>query len=133
VEQAAPCGGTPDSIFNRFRLSEKRVVGEIEDVLTGKGWGKADAATADATVLLHGATESRKRLNPFHSGGSAWGWGGMGSGTVQERDSIVGTLAEGVASWLRGHAGVWTARLRDAAQTGGVGCLFVHSRGQARP
>jgi hypothetical protein len=77
-------------------LSEKRVVAEIEETLTQKGWTKAEPG--DALVVLHGATEKEKSLNTFYSGGYGgygWrGWGGMGMGTATTTTSeyLVGTL-----------------------------------------
>jgi hypothetical protein len=79
-------------------LSEKRVVGEIEQTLTEKGWTKADSAKADALVVIHGATEKEKTLNTFYSGGyggygwRGWGGGGMGSATTTTSEYLVGTL-----------------------------------------
>jgi hypothetical protein len=60
---ATPEAGTP-----RPPLAEKRIVGEVEAALTGKGWTKADAAADDAMVMLHGATETKKDLNTMYSG-----------------------------------------------------------------
>jgi hypothetical protein len=71
-------------------IGEKRVVGEIEEALGGKGWTKAEAD--------HGATEKQKTLNTFYSGGyGGYGWrgmGGMGMGTATTTASeyLVGTL-----------------------------------------
>jgi len=77
-------------------LSEKRVTGEIEQALTEKGWTKAGDATADAIVVLHGATQVKKDLNTFYSGGySGYGWhgmGGMGSSSTTVSEYTVGTL-----------------------------------------
>jgi Domain of unknown function (DUF4136) len=77
-------------------LSEKRVTAEIEQALTEKGWKKADEATADAIVVLHGATEVKKDLNTFYSGGyGGYGWrgmGGMGSASTTVTEYTVGTL-----------------------------------------
>jgi hypothetical protein len=79
-------------------LSEKRVVDEIEQALTAKGWSKADDGTADAVVVLHGATDVKKDLNTFYSGGyGGYGWrgmGGMGMGTSSTtvHEYMVGTL-----------------------------------------
>src|SRR5262245_46307557 len=53
-------------------LSEKRVTDEITAGLVEKGWTVAPEGTADAIVVLHGATSSKKSLNTFYSGG----WGG---------------------------------------------------------
>jgi hypothetical protein len=79
-------------------ISEKRVVDEIEQSLVEKGWTKAEAGSADATVVLHGATEKQKSLNTFYSGGyggygwRGWGGAGMGSATTTTSEYLVGTL-----------------------------------------
>ncbi len=78
-------------------LSEKRVIAEIEQTLTEKGWKMADDQP-DAVVVLHGATDKEKTLNTFYSGGyGGYGWrgrGGMGMGTATTTTSeyLVGTL-----------------------------------------
>ena len=41
-------------------INEKRFISEFETALTSKGWTKADEATADALVFLHGAAQRRK-------------------------------------------------------------------------
>jgi hypothetical protein len=78
-------------------LGEKRVVAEIEETLTQKGWTKAAGDSADAMVVLHGATEKEKSLNTFYSGGyGGYGWrgwgGGMGTATTTTSEYLVGTL-----------------------------------------
>jgi hypothetical protein len=78
-------------------LSEKRVTNEIEQALTAKGWTKAPEAAADAIVVLHGATQVKKDLNTFYSGGMGrygYRYGGFGGGTAQTTVSeyTVGTL-----------------------------------------
>jgi hypothetical protein len=82
-------------------ISEKRIMTEIEQTLTEKGWTKADADKADAIVVLHGATEKQQTLNTFYSGmggygGYGWrGWGGaggMGTATTTTDEYLVGTL-----------------------------------------
>src|SRR5262245_10037470 len=79
-------------------ISEKRVVAEIDQTLTEKGWKKAaDEASADAIVVLHGATQVKKDLNTFYSGGyGGYGWrgwgGGMGTATTTTSEYTVGTL-----------------------------------------
>jgi hypothetical protein len=80
-------------------LSEKRVLAEIQQGLTEKGWtATTDDAKADAIVVLHGATEKQKSLNTFYSGGyGGYGWrggwgGGMSSSTTTVDEYTVGTL-----------------------------------------
>lgn len=75
-------------------LSEKRVIDEFEKALIGKGWTKADEATADAVVVLHGATEVKKDLNTFYSGMGAYRYRGFSSGSAHTTVSeyAVGTL-----------------------------------------
>jgi Domain of unknown function (DUF4136) len=46
-------------------IGEKRVLAEIQQGLTEKGWTATDEAKADALVVLHGATEKQKSLNTF--------------------------------------------------------------------
>jgi hypothetical protein len=70
-------------------LSEARVVSEIESGLTKKGWTKADEATADAIVMLHGATEQKKDLNTFYSGYGGWGYGGWYGGGMSTAHTTV--------------------------------------------
>ena len=80
-------------------LGEKRVLAEIQQGLTEKGWtATTDDAKADAIVVLHGATEKQKSLNTFYSGGyGGYGWrggwgGGMGTSTTTVDEYTVGTL-----------------------------------------
>ncbi len=82
-------------------ITEKRVSNEIQQALVEKGWKVAPEASADAIVVLHGATQQKKNLNTFYSGGGgAWGgWGyrglgggGMGMSTTTVSDYTVGTL-----------------------------------------
>jgi hypothetical protein len=68
------------------------VVAEVEEALVGKGWKKADSATADAAVMLHGATETKKNLNTMYSGMGGWRFGGMGSAQTTVQEYKVGTL-----------------------------------------
>jgi uncharacterized protein DUF4136 len=81
------------------QISEKRVMGEVAETLTQKGWKQVDA-NADALVVVHGATQTKRSVNTFYSGGGGWGgygyrgWGagGMGSATTTESEYQVGTL-----------------------------------------
>ena len=82
------------------QLSEKRVTDEITQSLTEKGWTVAPEGQADAQVVLHGATQTKRSLNTFYSGmgmgGYGYrGWGGMGgtgTATTTESEYTVGTL-----------------------------------------
>jgi hypothetical protein len=73
-------------------LSEKRVSDEIAGALTAKGWAQAAEGSSDAAVVLHGATQTKRDLNTFYSGGG-WGyrWGG-GSAHTSVSEYTVGTL-----------------------------------------
>jgi hypothetical protein len=82
------------------QISEKRILDEVAQTLTEKGWTKVDA-NPDALVLLHGATEKQKNLNTFYSGLGGYGaygyrgWGGMGgmgTATATVSEYLVGTL-----------------------------------------
>ena len=81
------------------QLSEKRVMTELSETLVGKGWKVAPAeSAADAEVILHGATDTKKNINTFYSGmGGGWGYGGWGgggmaTGTTTVSEYRVGTL-----------------------------------------
>ena len=80
------------------QISEKRVSDEITQALTEKGWKLAPEGEADAQVVLHGATETKRSLNTFYSGMGGYGyrgWGGMGgtgTATTTESQYTVGTL-----------------------------------------
>jgi len=82
------------------QISEKRIMDEVSQTLTEKGWTVAEA-NPDALVLLHGATEKQKNLNTFYSGMGGYGrygyrgWGGMGgtgTATTTVSEYLVGTL-----------------------------------------
>jgi hypothetical protein len=74
-------------------LAEQRAIEAVTKQLTAKGWTKADEATADAIVVIHGATKTEQSLNTFYSGGGyyGWGWGGGGMATTTVNEVHVGT------------------------------------------
>ena len=82
-------------------LGEARVLQELDKSIVEKGWAKADEGKADAIVVIHGATEVKKDLNTFYSGGVYGGYGyggwagygmGMASSTTSVKEYTVGTL-----------------------------------------
>jgi hypothetical protein len=79
-------------------LAERRVITEIDEALSARGWTKVDQTEGDAVVILHGASEKKQRIDAFYSSGySGWGyggWGGMGMGTTTVSTTAykVGTL-----------------------------------------
>lgn len=72
-------------------LQQQRAKEDITRELTAKGWTEApDPASADAVVVLHGATQQQKSLDTWYSGGG-WGWGpGMSNTSVNTIN--VGTM-----------------------------------------
>ena len=77
-------------------LSEQRAKDAVSKALVQRGWQPADETTADALVVIHGATQNKQSLNTFYSGGAyaGYGWGGWGGGTATTTVSEyrVGTL-----------------------------------------
>jgi len=82
-------------------LSQRRVLTEIDEAITGKGWKKVTEGPADIHVVLHGATDVKKTANTFYSGDmGGYGYGyrgfgggmGMGSSTTTVSEYKVGTL-----------------------------------------
>jgi hypothetical protein len=71
---------------------------EVTEALTAKGWTVPPEGQANAQVVLHGATETKRTLNTFYSGMGGYGyrgWGGMGgtgTATTTESQYTVGTL-----------------------------------------
>jgi hypothetical protein len=59
-----------------------------------KGWQVAPADKADVVVVLHGATDKKKSLDTFYTGGyGGYRWGGMGgSSQTTVHEYTVGTL-----------------------------------------
>jgi len=73
-------------------FAEKRALEEITKALTAKGWKQGDEATADAIVMINGATETKRNATTFYSGGGyRWG-GGMGTATTSVSEFQVGSL-----------------------------------------
>lgn len=70
------------SVWNN-PLQQQRAQEDIVRELASKGWTQApDDASADAIVVIHGATKTEKSLDTWYSGGG-WGWGpGMANTTV---------------------------------------------------
>ena len=79
-------------------IGQKRVLDEFTQALTEKGWKLAPEGQADAQVVVHGASQTKKSLNTFYSGMGGYGyrgWGGMGgtgTATTTETEYTVGTL-----------------------------------------
>jgi hypothetical protein len=74
-------------------FGEKRAIDEVEKTLVAKGWRKVAAGSADALVVINGATEEKKSLNTFYSGGyGGYRYGGMGSSTTTVNEFTVGTM-----------------------------------------
>ena len=76
-------------------LTEQRVKETVANALVKKGWTQADEASADALVIIHGASQTKKSLDTFYSGGyyGGWGWGGSpGMATTNVTEYQVGTM-----------------------------------------
>ena len=73
-------------------IGEKRVTDDVTQALVAKGWTLAPEDTADAQVVLHGASETKRSLNTYYSGMGGYRWGGMGTATTTPTEYVVGTL-----------------------------------------
>ena len=74
-------------------IGESQVKDMVAQTLTQKGWTQAASEdTADAVVVVHGATQQKHSLDTFYSGMGGWGWGGMGTATTTTTTYTVGTL-----------------------------------------
>ena len=73
-------------------FAEKRVLDEVVKTLTAKGWKQAAEDTADAAVMINGATETKRSATTFYSGGGYRWAGGMGTATTNVSEFQVGSL-----------------------------------------
>lgn len=75
-------------------IAESQVKDMVAQTLAKKGWTPADSEqTADAVVVVHGATQQKHSLDTMYSGMGGWGWGGgMGTATTTTTTYTVGTL-----------------------------------------
>jgi hypothetical protein len=75
-------------------LSERRVLGEIDQEIASKGWKKV-ADNANVQVVLHGATQTKRNASTFYSGMGGYGYrgfGGMGTASTVVNEYQVGML-----------------------------------------
>jgi hypothetical protein len=87
IELATPWGNS---------IGEKHLMEELTAAFAAKGWTQDTQGSPDVRILVHGATEEKKQLNSFYSGGGGgyygWGWGGVGSTTTTVSEYTEGTL-----------------------------------------
>jgi hypothetical protein len=95
-------------------IGEKRVVDEITGALVAKGWTVAPEGQADAQVVLHGATQTKRSLNTYYSGMGGYRWGGMGTATTTETQYTVGTLLVDIFE-AKGKSLIWRGIAQDEA------------------
>lgn len=79
-------------------LSQRRVLAEIDEAITAKGWKKV-ADNPNVVVVLHGATQTKRNASTFYSGmGGGYGgyryggFGGTGTASTVVNEYQVGTL-----------------------------------------
>lgn len=88
IEIATPWGN---------EIGEKNVLDELTAAFKAKGWSQVKDAS-DVRIVVHGATEEKKQLNTFYTGGygggyyGGWGWGGVGSSSTTVSEFTEGTL-----------------------------------------
>jgi hypothetical protein len=96
-------------------IGEKRATDEITQALTEKGWTLAPEGQADARVVLHGASETKRTLNTFYSGMGGYryrGFGGTGTATTTESEYTVGTLVVDIFD-TKGENLLWRGIAQD--------------------
>jgi Domain of unknown function (DUF4136) len=98
------------------QISEKRVMDEFAQALTEKGWKLVPEGPADAQVVVHGASQTKRSLNTFYSGmGGGYryrGFGGTGTATTTESEYTVGTLVVDIFD-AKGEALLWRGAAQD--------------------
>jgi len=97
------------------QIGEKRVTDEITQALTEKGWKLVPEGPADAQVVLHGASQTKRSLNTFYSGTGGYryrGFGGTGTATTTESEYTVGTLVVDIFD-AKGENLLWRGAAQD--------------------
>jgi hypothetical protein len=97
------------------QIGEKRVTDEITQALTEKGWKLVAEGPADARVVLHGASQTKRSLNTFYSGMGGYryrGFGGTGTATTTESEYTVGTLVVDIFD-AKGENLLWRGAAQD--------------------
>ena len=97
------------------QIGEKRVTDEITQALTEKGWKLVPEGPADAQVVLHGASQTKRSLNTFYSGMGGYryrGFGGTGTATTTESEYTVGTLVVDIFD-AKGENLLWRGAAQD--------------------
>jgi hypothetical protein len=95
-------------------IGEKRVTDEVTQALVAKGWTLAPEDQADAHVVLHGASETKRSLNTYYSGMGGYRWGGMGTATTTQTEYVVGTLLVDIFD-AKGKNLIWRGVAQDEA------------------
>jgi hypothetical protein len=97
------------------QIGEKRVMDEITQAVTEKGWKLVPEGQADAQVVLHGASQTKRSLNTFYSGMGGYryrGFGGTGTATTTESEYTVGTLVVDIFD-AKGENLLWRGAAQD--------------------
>ena len=80
------------------QLSERKVLADMAEALTEKGWKQIEnESAANLVVVIHGATEMKHNVNTFYSGMGGYGYryggmGGMATASTTVSEYTVGTL-----------------------------------------
>jgi hypothetical protein len=93
-------------------FGEKRVTDEVTEALVARGWTLAPEDKADAHVVLHGASETKRSLNTYYSGMPGYRWGGMGTSTTSSTEYVVGTLLVDIFD-AKGKNLIWRGVAQD--------------------
>ena len=98
-------------------LGEKRVMDTFTQAFTQKGWKLVPEGQADALVVVHGASKTKRDLNTFYSGMGGygyrgWGMGATGTATTTVSEYQVGTLLVDVFD-ARSRKLIWRGIAQD--------------------
>ena len=72
-------------------FAEKRALEEIVKTLTEKGWKQVEEQVAEAVVMINGATQTKKDVTTFYTGGPYRYYGG-GMATTSVNEFQVGSM-----------------------------------------
>ena len=95
-------------------IGEKRVTDQVTEALIAKGWTLAPEDKADAQVVFHGASQTKRTLNTYYSGMGGYRWAGVGTSTTTPTEYVVGTLLVDIFD-AKTKALIWRGVAQDEA------------------
>jgi Domain of unknown function (DUF4136) len=73
-------------------LLDQRVMDDVRDALTTKGWEGVSEGEGRVAVVVHAATATKHSCEAFYEGWGGWRWGGIGMAATDRDTFKVGSV-----------------------------------------